>query len=74
MSLGDRLRAPLAILALAITISAFEIAYTRLTGTSPMLGPLRPFWVAAPLAIVGVGFTLWRFIGGDGGDGGDNDG
>ncbi len=71
MSLGDRLRAPLAILALAITISAFEIAYTRLTGTSPMLGPLRPFWVAAPLAIVGVGFTLWRFIGGDGGD---NDG
>jgi hypothetical protein len=30
-----------------------------------MLGPLRPFWIAAPLAIVGVGFTLWRFIGGD---------
>ena len=71
MSLGDRLRAPLAILALAILISAFEIAYTRLTGTSPMLGPLRPFWIAAPLAIVGVGFTLWRFIG-DGGD--DSDG
>ena len=65
MSLGDRLRAPLAILAIAITISAFEIAYTRLTGTAPMLGPLRPFWIAAPLAIVGVGFTLWRFIGGD---------
>ncbi len=65
MSLGDRLRAPLAILAIAITISAFEIAYTRITGTAPMLGPLRPFWVAAPLAIIGVGFTLWRFIGGD---------
>jgi serine/threonine protein kinase len=65
MSLGDRLRAPLGVLALAITISAVEIAYTRLTGTPMMLGPLRPFWIAAPLAIVGVGFTLWRFIGGD---------
>jgi serine/threonine-protein kinase len=65
MSLRDRLRAPLGILALAITISAIEIAYTRVTGTPLMLGPLRPFYVAAPLAIVGVGFTLWRFIGGD---------
>jgi serine/threonine-protein kinase len=65
MSLGERLRAPLGILALAITISAVEIAYTRATGTPMMLGPLRPFWIAAPLAIVGVGFTLWRFIGGD---------
>jgi eukaryotic-like serine/threonine-protein kinase len=65
MSLRDRLRAPLTILALAITISAIEIAYTRITGTPLMLGPLRPFYVAAPLAIVGVGFTLWRFIGGD---------
>lgn len=65
MSLGDRLRAPLGVLALAITISAVEIAYTRFTGTPMMLGPLRPFWIAAPLAIVGVGFTLWRFIGGD---------
>jgi len=65
MSLGERLRAPLGVLALAITISAIEIAYTRLTGTPMMLGPLRPFWIAAPLAIVGVGFTLWRFIGGD---------
>ena len=65
MSLRDRLRAPLTILALAITISAIEIAYTRLTGIPLMLGPLRPFYVAAPLAIVGVGFTIWRFIGGD---------
>jgi serine/threonine-protein kinase len=65
MSLRDRLRAPLGILALAITISGLEIAYTRLTGTPLMLGPLRPFYIAAPLAIVGVGLTLWRFIGGD---------
>ncbi|MEP7123404.1 MAG: serine/threonine-protein kinase [Byssovorax sp.] len=65
MSLRDRLRAPLGVLALAITISALEIAYTRITGTPLMLGPIRPFWIAAPLAIVGVGFTLWRFIGSD---------
>ena len=65
MSLRDRLRAPLGILALAITISAVEIAYTRIIGTPLMLGPLRPFYIAAPLAIVGVGFTIWRFIGGD---------
>ena len=65
MSLRDRLRAPLGILALAITISAIEIAYTRLTGTPLMVGPIRPFWLAAPLAIVGVGFTIWRFIGSD---------
>ena len=65
MSLRDRLRAPLGLLALAIAVSAVEIAYTRLTGIPLMLGPIRPFWIAAPLAIGGLGFMLWRFIGDD---------
>ena len=28
-----------------------------------MLGPVRPFWIAAPLTLFGVGFTLWRLVG-----------
>jgi hypothetical protein len=24
---------------------------------------VRLFWIAAPLALFGVGFTLWRFMG-----------
>ena len=61
--LGARIRGPLIVLSLAIAISATEIAYTRMTGTPLMLGPVRPFWIAAPLALFGVAFTFWRFMG-----------
>ncbi len=61
--LSARIRGPLFVLLLAIAISATEIAYTRITGTPLMLGPVRPFWIAAPLALFGVAFTFWRFMG-----------
>jgi hypothetical protein len=61
--LGARIRGPLAVLLLALVISLGEIAYTRITGTPLMLGPIRPFWLAAPIALIGVAFTLWRFMG-----------
>lgn len=61
--LSARIRGPLAVLSLALVISLGEIAYTRITETPLMLGPVRPFWLAAPIALIGVAFTLWRFIG-----------
>jgi eukaryotic-like serine/threonine-protein kinase len=61
--LGARIRGPLAVLLLALAISISEIVYARVTSKPLMLGPIRPFWIAAPLALVGVAFTLWRFMG-----------
>jgi hypothetical protein len=60
--LGARIRGPLAVLCLALVISLAEVAYTRITSKPLMLGPIRPFWIAAPLALIGVAFTLWRFM------------
>ncbi len=60
--LRERLRAPLGILLTAIVVASLEIGYHRLTGGDLSLGPVRPFWIAAPLALFGVGFTLWRLM------------
>src|SRR4029079_2306904 len=57
-----RLGAPLLILVLALTVSLAEIGYSRLTGTMLMLGPIRPFWITAPLAAFGLAFMIWRLI------------
>jgi hypothetical protein len=37
--------------------------YRNATGNELELGPVRPFWIAAPLALCGVGFLLWRLMG-----------
>lgn len=58
----DRLRAPLGTLLLALAVASAELGYHRFTGGDLMLGPVRPFWIAAPLAIFGVGFTLYRLM------------
>ena len=60
--LRDRLRAPLGILLTALAVASLEIGYHRMTGGDLTFGPLRPFWIAAPLALFGVGFTLWRLM------------
>jgi serine/threonine-protein kinase len=61
-SLGERLRAPLGILVAAILVATIEVGYHKLGGGDLMFGPVRPFWIAAPLAIFGVGLTLWRMM------------
>jgi serine/threonine-protein kinase len=62
VSLGERLRAPLGILLLALAVALSDIVYTKMTQSPLMLGPVRPFWIAAPLALFGVGFTLWGLM------------
>jgi hypothetical protein len=58
----DRLRAPLGVLLLALAVAGADIGFLRLTGENLALGPVRPFWIAAPLALFGVGFTLYRLM------------
>jgi hypothetical protein len=65
----ERLRAPVGILLLALVVAGADTAFHRITGEGLMLGPIRPFWIAAPLALIGVGLTLWRLILEDPGDG-----
>jgi hypothetical protein len=60
--LGDRLRAPLGVLLLALAVASAELGFHRFTGGDLALGPVRPFWIAAPLALFGVGFTLYRLM------------
>jgi hypothetical protein len=59
---GERLRAPLGVLMLALLVAGADIGWFRITGEHWTLGPIRPFWVAAPLALFGVGLTLWRMM------------
>lgn len=59
----ERLRAPLGVLVVALLVALVEVGYAKMTGSPPSIGPVRPFWVAAPLAVFGVAFTLWRLIG-----------
>jgi serine/threonine protein kinase len=58
----DRLRAPVGILLVALAVASVEIGFHRFTGGDLAIGPVRPFWIAAPLALFGVGFTLYRLM------------
>jgi len=58
----QRLRAPLGVLFLALAVAGFDIVYHRLTGGDLTFAGIRPFYLAAPLALIGVGLTLWRLM------------
>src|SRR5262249_41078869 len=49
--LRKRLRGPLLLVAIAVGISVIDLMVTRATGQLLMVGPVRPFWIAGPLAI-----------------------
>ncbi len=61
--LRDRLKAPVGLLLTALIVALSDVIHNRVTGEHLMLGPVKPFWVAAPLALAGVAFTLWRLMG-----------
>ncbi|MFT3770656.1 MAG: serine/threonine-protein kinase [Minicystis sp.] len=63
MSLRDRLKTPLALLLSGLVVGVFDFAIHKITGNPITLGPVRLSWIAAPLALAGVGFLLWRLIG-----------
>jgi hypothetical protein len=60
--LKERLRAPVGVLVLALVVAVADMGWYRITGEHASLGPVRLFWIAAPLALFAVGFTLWRFM------------
>ena len=62
-SLADRLKAPVGVLLASIAVALVDIGFQKATGNPLTLGPVRPFWIAAPLALFGVGFLLWRLMG-----------
>jgi len=61
--LRARLAAPVFVIVLALVVALSDVVCVRVTGTPLSIGPLRPFWIAAPLSVFGVAFTIWRLIG-----------
>lgn len=60
--LGARLRAPIQIVVVALLLSAADWGYTQKTGDLLSVAGVRPLWIAGPLALLGVGLSVWRFI------------
>jgi hypothetical protein len=63
MDLRERLRGPIGLVVLAIVISGGDLLYTRSTGELFQMASVRPLWISAPLALLGVGLACWRLIG-----------
>jgi eukaryotic-like serine/threonine-protein kinase len=63
MSLRERLKAPLSILLVSLAVALVAFGFQKITGNPLLLGPVRPTWIAGPLALFGVGFLLFRLIG-----------
>ena len=63
LSVRERLKAPVGMLLASLVVAGIDTIYHKVTGNPLELGPVRPFWIAAPLALVGVGFLLWRLMG-----------
>ena len=63
LSVRERLLAPVGMLLGALVVAGIDTVFHKVTGNPLELGPVRPFWIAAPLALVGVGFLLWRLMG-----------
>jgi hypothetical protein len=61
--LVDRLRGPLVLVAVAVLMTLGNWAYAHLTGETLGVGSLRLVWLAAPIALVGVGLACWRILG-----------
>jgi serine/threonine-protein kinase len=60
--LSARAAPGLRLIALAGLIAVADWLYAELVGNSFALGPVRLFWIAAPLALVGVGLVIYVFV------------
>jgi serine/threonine-protein kinase len=61
--LRDRLRLPLTIVGLAVLIAVVDVAVANLSGQLLRIQGIRPLWIAAPLAVLGVALAFWRLLG-----------
>ncbi|MBK8254520.1 MAG: protein kinase [Polyangiaceae bacterium] len=64
-SAKTKFRLPGALLAAAIVITVIDLLVVR-SGSDPIsLGPVRSFWVAGPLAVVGALLLVWKIVSDD---------
>ena len=60
---GDlQLGAPLRVLGVAILIADADMVLVRVMGQTLTVGPVRPLWVAGPLAILGAAWIVARLV------------
>ncbi|MEZ4298657.1 MAG: protein kinase [Polyangiaceae bacterium] len=60
-----RFRVPGLLLVLAIAITLIDLAVVRTGGEPLSLGPVRAFWIAGPLAIIGALLLVWKIVSDD---------
>jgi eukaryotic-like serine/threonine-protein kinase len=60
--LKDRLRSPVKLVLIGCAVMVLDYAYAAVTGESLALGPVRPFWIAAPFVLVGLGMAFLRLF------------
>jgi len=53
---------PIAVLVVAILVAAADMVLVRLTGNTVSLGPVRPLWLAGPLALLGAAWLVSRIL------------
>ncbi|MFO0591127.1 MAG: protein kinase [Polyangiaceae bacterium] len=57
-----RYGAPAILLGVAIAIMLIDLVAVRVWGTTIAVGPVRPVWVAGPLALVGSVLLIWKVV------------
>lgn len=58
----SRFADPGRLIGLAFLIMVGDVAYAFLVGATLSLGPVRPVWIAAPLATVGLAWLVWSLF------------
>lgn len=58
----ERLAAPSAVLITSLCVALVDMVAQKILGSPLSFGPARLSWIVAPLALVGVGFLLWRLM------------
>ncbi|MBI4699594.1 MAG: serine/threonine protein kinase [Deltaproteobacteria bacterium] len=61
-SLGEQMRWPAVLMAVALVITLGDLFITRSTGSFLMLGPMRARWVAGIFALAGGALALLAFV------------
>lgn len=56
------LKAPIQLLVLSVLLMIADFVYVSLTGQVFHLGPVRTFWIAGPLAVVGLALLVSRLL------------
>lgn len=61
-SLGERFSGPLWVVAIAVALGLVDLYFMKTTGARLTFGPAQLFWVSAPLAGLGLTWTVIRLI------------